>query len=678
MINIFNTKLIYFQGNGISFSITKRALLTMLFYLLLSQNLLHAREDSLLTRISSIKNPKQKLTAIVEAFKSIRNYDELAAVRILNEGIELAVDQQDMKSKAKLLLTLGLQYQNIGGFHKASEQYFESLKIFRELNDSKMQVTLLRRIGDNFRSAENQTESVKYLKQSLTLAENLADTVEMAKIYNRLAATLFESYASIGFVGLPDTTQNKYLKFDWRSHLYVYQALFDSLSAVVHKALRLSEKIRDVELKISTLNILGAFFNCVESKSDSAKWTLEEGIRLGEQINAVDDLVLLYNNLSGYYKFEKQNNKRLEVIKKSFYYAEKSENKILLRIAAESMAYTYRDLGRFKEQAHYIELAYSLNLYIYNTDTQRKLLLQRAEFEEQRNTATLLAAKRQNSIVIISLVVIILMFIAFITVLIHRNRFIHKANVELNKMNLLISEQRDELDAANMAKDKLFSIIAHDLKSPFTGLAGFSKILAEEYKTMPDEELGQSLYDLSKTSNTLYELTLNLLNWAELQLHQGKHTPAEFPIADLSEKILKTFYLNAMNKEINILADFDDKALVYADIDEIYSVMHNLVSNAIKFTPRGGCIYIETEQDENFVTVSVRDTGIGMPKDVQDNLFILGGGSSNFGTEGEKGTGLGLMICHEMMEKNNGKIWTKSEFGKGSTFFIALPLLKLN
>ncbi|MBI5727329.1 MAG: hypothetical protein HY965_05720, partial [Ignavibacteriales bacterium] len=424
----------------------------------------------------------------------------------------MAVDQQDMKAKAKLLLSLGVEYQNMGGFHKASEQYFESLKIFRELSDSKMQVTLLRRIGDNFRSSENHSESVKYLKQSLTLAENLADTVEMAKIYNRLAATLFESYASIGFVGLPETSQNKYLKFDRRANLYVYAPLFDSLSTVVHKALRLSEKIRNIELKISTLNILGAFFNCVESKSDSAKWALEEGIRLGEQINAIEDLVLLHNNLSGYYKFEKQNNKRLEVIKKSFYYAEKSENKILLRIAAESIAHTYRDLGRFKEQAYYIELAYSLNLYIYNTDTQRKLLLQKAEFEDQRNAEILSAEKKQNGIVIISLIVIILLFIAFITVLIHRNRFIHKTNVELSKMNLLISEQRDELNAANLAKDKLFSIIAHDLKSPFTGLAGFSKILAEEYKTMPDEELGQSLYDLSKTSNTLYELTLNLLS----------------------------------------------------------------------------------------------------------------------------------------------------------------------
>ena len=235
-----------------------------------------------------------------------------------------------------------------------------------------------------------------------------------------------------------------------------------------------------------------------------------------------------------------------------------------------------------------------------------------------------------------------------------------------------IQKINEELKKLNAAKDTFFSIIAHDLKSPFQGLLGYSQILSEEYSTLTEEEkitFINNIYELSKDTFTLLE---NLLIWSRIQTGKLVFNPDLF---NLHQKLLPTISILtqvAANKNIAIDCQIDKKILVNADSNMMQTVIRNLISNAIKFTNSGGRIIISTNSIENYVELSVKDNGVGIKKENLENLFETGNNLSTKGTANEEGTGLGLILCAEMIKMHSGKIWAESEIGKGAKFTIRI------
>jgi len=236
-----------------------------------------------------------------------------------------------------------------------------------------------------------------------------------------------------------------------------------------------------------------------------------------------------------------------------------------------------------------------------------------------------------------------------------------------------LKESKKELQELNASKDKFFSIISHDLRSPFNSIIGFSEILYNEAEAFSKAEIKEMAESIFKTSRETYNLLNNLLEWSTTQTGRIRFEPAKTGIYDIVIGIIDLLNDNAKKKDIAISVDIPLQLKVFADLRMISTVIRNLLSNAIKFTHKKGSIKIEARDAGKSVEISVADTGVGINKKDIDKLFRIDTNFSNPGTGNEKGTGLGLILCKEFIVMNNGDIRVESKIGKGSRFIVRLP-----
>jgi len=242
------------------------------------------------------------------------------------------------------------------------------------------------------------------------------------------------------------------------------------------------------------------------------------------------------------------------------------------------------------------------------------------------------------------------------------------------KLERLVVIKTSELQELNVSKDKFFSIIAHDLKNPFQTIIGFSEMLKEEMKD-GDNATGQNYAGLINTSAIqTFRLLENLLEWANSQRGKVTFSPVSINLRELVNEEFGVLNDMAKGKNIELKSSFDDNLTFTADKNMINTILRNLISNAIKFTHKNGKVELKAIINNKQVEISVSDNGIGMKNETMAKLFRLDGNLSTRGTENEKGTGLGLFLCKEFVEKHGGRIWVESEEGKGSTFKLLLPL----
>jgi len=246
-------------------------------------------------------------------------------------------------------------------------------------------------------------------------------------------------------------------------------------------------------------------------------------------------------------------------------------------------------------------------------------------------------------------------------------RQIEKQNEELK-----VSEQK--LKELNATKDKFFSILAHDLKNPFNIILGYSDMLSEEYEELDDSERKQFISEINKSTKTTFSLLESLLTWARSQQGNIEIVKEEQNLCELVEQAVAPYTPNSRKKNIDIEIDIPKDQLLFADKYTMSIVIGNLVNNAIKFTPDGGCINISRNLNSNHIELLIRDNGVGMTDEQKNKIFKIEENSSTLGTNNEKGTGLGLILCKEFVEKNGGDIRVESEIDKGSVFIITLPI----
>lgn len=251
-------------------------------------------------------------------------------------------------------------------------------------------------------------------------------------------------------------------------------------------------------------------------------------------------------------------------------------------------------------------------------------------------------------------------------------------NTERKKFEAQLLEQAENLKELNATKDKFFSIIAHDLKSPFTAILGFSDLLKEGARNMDMDSILIYSASISNSAQRTYRLLENLLNWGMMQQDSVPFEPETLDLNSLIKNEIENLKYNSEKKNIALINHIHEEINVYADNEMISSVLRNLISNAIKFTPANGNVSIAAKAMSDLVEISVSDTGVGMDEETINKLFKIETSFSSPGTENEKGSGLGLLLCKEFVEKNGGKILVESEKGKGSTFRFSIPVNKPN
>ena len=240
----------------------------------------------------------------------------------------------------------------------------------------------------------------------------------------------------------------------------------------------------------------------------------------------------------------------------------------------------------------------------------------------------------------------------------------------------IIKESETKLLQLNNDKDLFMSILSHDLKSPFNNLLGLSEVLTEDICKLDINEIEGIANNINKSTRIAYNLLEDILMWARTQQGKIPFKPQKLSFRDIYMNILEILNPNAKAKNISINYSAQDKINIFADIDMLKTVMRNLVSNAIKFTNKSGAINIIAEENSGNITISVSDNGIGIKPDDLIKLFDISQVLTTTGTAKETGTGLGLLLCKEFVEKHGGKIWVESEFGRGSEFKFTVPIIK--
>lgn len=276
------------------------------------------------------------------------------------------------------------------------------------------------------------------------------------------------------------------------------------------------------------------------------------------------------------------------------------------------------------------------------------------------------------------LIILLLTFLLIFSYIKYRTFYLEKQKTMLKRVvrsrTLELQKANKELKEANDTKDKFFSIVAHDLRSPVNGFLGLTKLMDSNFENLEHEKLRHFVHVLAKSAKSMFGLLENLLYWARLQQDKYHFLPKEIQLNQTVQETLEGAQELASKKDINLSVNINPNLKVYNDEFVINMTIRNLLSNAIKFTPKGGEVKLSAYTENNRAIVAIKDSGIGMNNEIKNNLFDQSKDTHRIGTDNEPSSGLGLVLCKEFITKSGGELWVESQEGKGSTFFFSSAL----
>jgi len=347
----------------------------------------------------------------------------------------------------------------------------------------------------------------------------------------------------------------------------------------------------------------------------------------------------------------------------------------------------YEQVGDIAKALYHQKLFSQLKDSIYKIETAKTIskiqLNYQSKISEHENTI-LKAEKLNRNILIIVLLLAGLLISSVLfsrlkskkksaQMLDEKNKLISNKHKELEQLYVDLQENEKQLDQANKAKDKFFSIIGHDLKNPLHNLFLSTEMIYTYFDRYTREQLIENIKTMNTSAKSASNLLQNLLTWARSQSGQINYHPNNLKIYYIVEEVFELLQPSANGKNINLINEVSEEAQVYVDENMINAVIRNLISNSIKFTEISGVISIEGKELRDYYKFTIEDTGIGMKPEVRENIFKIDSHHTTIGTIGEGGTGLGLILCKEFVDYHGGEIWVESKLGVGSKFHFTLP-----
>jgi len=559
----------------------------------------------------------QTLRDLAKILASWGEYDE--ALSHHQESLKFWEEIGDEKGIANSYNNMGVIYQELGNYDRAYDYYQRSLVIFKKLNSTSDIVNMTLHIGDIYLQRKQYDKALEYYSD----AELIGKQINNKKLKSITLSNIGEAY----------NLKGEYLKaLDYQK-----------------KALVLKEEIGDKRRLSITYTELGIIYKNVEDYKQALQY-LNKGLEVAAEIKFKYQMIKCYLNLS-------------EV---------------------------YQNLNNYKKSLEYFKLYIDGKDKLYSEESQQTIAEFQAKYqlekkdkenERLRHSEQLNKAQIRNQQLIIGFVLFSLIG-SFIIMVIFQRRYQQnqKLNVQLSLKNKEIEQQQineeklnKKLKEASETKDKFFSIVAHDLKSPFNALLVLTNLLIDDYDTFTEDERKQFIRQIKASSENTFSLLQNLLDWASTQMGKTMVVPENIDISKILQEAITLLTPTAKNKKIRIISNIPENTIAWGDKNMVSTVILNLVSNAIKFTPIDGQIEINSSVSNHHLEVLVADTGVGIsPKNIE-KLFRPDQKIQTVGTAKETGTGLGLILCKEFIEKNNGKIWVTSKLSEGSQFYFTLP-----
>tara|TARA_R110002050_G_scaffold11122_2_gene37807 strand:+ start:3073 stop:5301 length:2229 start_codon:yes stop_codon:yes gene_type:complete len=522
--------------------------------------------------------------------------------------------------------TLGILFTNIGKYDMAIEFYKQSIGIGNELKDIDIKTSNYFNLGETYFEIE-QFDSSRYYFQK-ALASSLP--------YNRVKTTLAVN-AGLGNICLHTHELDS-------CYLYYQKVLSDSL---IHTD--------PIYLASVTVN-MGLYYYKKEDYTKSKEYLLS-GLQMTRDLK-----------LARFERNTLQTLYRVDSLEGDFEAALQHLSEF--RLADERLA---------KDAANLAVKSLEFDHYLAKQNVLNNQLTQENEHQQKqiRNKNFLI-----YGFIALAILLLVLFYFSYqarlkakelVVELSAKNNKLKQLNEEVRASNSLLAQSEDELQKSNQTKDKFFSILGHDLKSPFYSLLGLLEVMDEQWEEMEDSQKHFLIKKLYSSSKKTYALLENLLNWGKAQGGQIKLNPEKFLLSEKVQSIVELYHDAMTSKKIQIIVGIDTNIQLNTDIMLLSQIIQNFVNNAIKFTPKGGQIEITAVEKTETIQICVTDTGIGIPKDKVATIFDLDSSYNRKGTEEEESTGMGLILTVEYASILNGKLSATSIENKGSTFCVEIP-----
>ncbi len=551
--------------------------------------------------------------------------------------------------------SLGLVDYYLNQNQEALMYYFKGLELCRSEKTLESKADFYTNIAMVHRLMENHQEAINYYYKSYKINKQIHDTASIAVNFNNIASA------------------------------YQYSGKLDSAKYYFRKSLNLFQKQGNrVRESIALSNIAVVFFLMNDSLDKALDYQQQAALVFNElndnrNIAYVEQSIgSIYSKMGKYPEAIEHLTQSLELTKRFNLGFE------ILKINYEALSEVYEKKGNFQEALKYYKLFSMASDSLLNQEKMKQITSLEKQYETARKEAEIQQLQSEKELAEVEIrknklirqlgfvVIMLLLVLVFYISVRYFDR--QKSNRLLMAQNRKIEKSERELQKLNAAKNKFFSIIAHDLKNPFHTVMGYSYLLHNEYDEFTEEERRKYAGDIYLSANNILRLLQNLLDWARSQTGRLTYNPQPVRLERIYENAISVLSPVAEQKQISLSCQIDESLIVFADPLMMETVFRNLINNAIKFTHEGGWVNISASSAGPMAEICVADNGTGISSEDQKNMFRIDSKVKRRGTSNEDGSGLGLILCQEFIEKHGGKIRVESEPGQGSRFFFTVPL----
>lgn len=586
--------------------------------------------------------------------------------------------------KANSLNHIGLAKQFKADYKSADDFFNQALQQFQKLKNEKQRAGVLVNIGSNFYYLGDFNKSLHHYIKAITIYETIRDSAGISKSAN-----------NIGSIYLLLNEHDKALDFFLRSlriklalnditvgtslinigDIYAAKKNADSALSYYYRCIESYKNVNNQKGLGMVYGNMGYLYLDLKNYTEAIKFC-EISLRIAKNTGDAEGEAINLASLGTAYKNTSETKKAIDCLAQAAAFfretgSKNEEQKVLIELS-EAYAANKEPDKALKSLRRHIELKDS----VFSEERSRQMSEMQTKYEtekKQQEIITLTQQKKLDDLTIknqrtrvwlLAGITILIILLALATY----NNYRQKA-----KLNATLTEKNDQLQTLNATKDKLFAIISHDLKNPLSAFRSITQSLNSNIATISTDQIHYFVKELQQSSEQLYDLLQNLLNWAILQIDSITIKKENFDLKNVIDQTMSLHSNIANSKDIQLKSLLPESMIVFSDKNIVQTVLRNLVSNAIKFTPSQGSIEIGIEKKQNELLICVSDTGIGIAKEDLGKLFRINEDISKIGNSTEKGTGLGLILCKEMVEKIGGKINAESEQNKGSKFYFTLP-----
>lgn len=609
----------------------------------------YAKSKTFAEEALRIANEKKIVKSQILAYQNIgavytASGDFSTALRYDNLALEASLGIQDSLQLTIDYNNIGSDYYDLGEYDEAFYYFTQSFRFAKSLEDSFRMTVALHNVGRVFKELGQYDKALDHLRISKKMSEEIGDHIGIAYSYDELG------------------------------DIQLKKGNYDSALALLRNSLTITREYSEYVLEPRTMTRIAIIYAQKNEYARSLS-VYDSAYQLHEKTNNKFGIAEVELGRGKVYLQQKMFPEALNAINTSLSVS-RSLNARILEIRGYSiLSSLWEQRGDFAKSLAYYKQYKQLEDSLFSQDMQEKLLRETEAKDSRIAELSAINDLRDDQIkreeLNRNILVVVFAVSVFLLVTVYRSgQRRRQINMLLLQHQADMEKRSDELERLNQVKDKFFSIISHDLRSPINALAGILDLMSKD--AVKPEDFNRYTQELRIRFNHTRTLLNNLLDWTLLQMDKLNLQAAKIDLYKIVEENIQL--LSSLNdKQIQLKNNVPVNAIGFADSNTVNLVIRNLMTNAIKFTNDGGTVAISAKEQGNEWLMSVKDNGIGMKADVLRILFDKTAPYTTRGTANEKGTGLGLILCKEFIEKNGGKIWVESEESTGSTFWFTLP-----